>query len=250
MHLKVAMKSNFNFFLKRFLSVTLIFFFLEQSVYAIKVSPVVLEINKEKKIVTLSFTNDTGNDINIQTSALTWSQVNGEDKYSPTNDLIVIPAIVSIPAGKEQKFRISKRVIDNNSVEQAYRIYLQDVSPDFVDPNNPTGVAFKFNQDLPAYYFSGKQVYNKKFFNASICKSANPKTMCVRIENTGDFRLSLRGVKAKSLEGKVQDDFDVGISGTILAKSWKEFTFNTPEKPFKDIEVNSTLGSIIISTKP
>ena len=244
------MISNFNFFLKRFLSVTLIFFFLEQSVYAIKISPVVLEINKEKKIVTLSFTNDTGNDINIQTSALTWSQVNGEDKYSPTNDLIIIPAIVSIPAGKVQTFRLSKRVIDNNSTEQAYRVYLQDVSPDFVDPNNPTGVAFKFNQDLPAFYFSGKQVYNKKFFNASICKSANPKTMCVRIENTGDFRLSLRGVKAKSLEGKVQDDFDVGISGTVLAKSWKEFTFNAPEKPFKDIEVNSTLGSLIISTKP
>jgi P pilus assembly chaperone PapD len=244
------MISNFNFFLKRFLSVSLIFFFLEQSVYAIKISPVVLEINTEKKIVTLSFTNDTGSDINIQTSALTWSQVNGEDKYSPTNDLIIIPAIVSIPAGKVQTFRLSKRVIDNNSTEQAYRVYLQDVSPDFVDPNNPTGVAFKFNQDLPAFYFSGKQVYNKKFFNASICKSANPKTMCVRIENTGDFRLSLRGVKAKSLEGKVQDDFDVGISGTILAKSWKEFTFNAPEKPFKDIEVNSTLGSLIISTKP
>jgi P pilus assembly chaperone PapD len=176
--------------------------------------------------------------------------VNGEDKYSPTNDLVIIPAIVSIPAGKVQTFRISKRIIDNNSAEQAYRVYLQDVSPDFVDPNNPTGVAFKFNQDLPAFYFSGKQVYDKKFFNASICKSANPKTTCIRVENTGDFRLSLRGVKAKSLEGKVQDDFDVGISGTVLAKSWKEFTFNTPAKPFKDIEVNSTLGSIIISTKP
>ena len=244
------MINSFIFFLKRFLLVSLMFLFLEQSVYAVKVSPVILEINKEKKIVTLSFTNDTGNDINIQTSALTWSQVNGEDKYSPTNDLVIIPAIVSIPAGKVQTFRISKRIIDNNSLEQAYRVYLQDVSPDFVDPNNPTGVAFKFNQDLPAFYFSGKQVYDKKFFNASICKSANPKTTCIRVENTGDFRLSLRGVKAKSLEGKVQDDFDVGISGTVLAKSWKEFTFNAPEKPFKDIEVNSTLGSVIISWKP
>ncbi len=244
------MRVNFNFFFKSFLSVSLIFFFLEQSVYAIKISPVVLDINKEKKIVAMSFTNDTGNDINIQSSALMWSQVNGEDKYSPTNDLVIIPAIVSIPAGKVQTFRISKRIIDNNSLEQAYRVYLQDVSPDFVDPNNPTGVAFKFNQDLPAFYFSGKQVYDKKFFNASICKSANPKTTCIRVENTGDFRLSLRGVKAKSLEGKVQDDFDVGISGTVLAKSWKEFTFNTPEKPFKDIEINSTLGIIIIPTKP
>jgi P pilus assembly chaperone PapD len=244
------MINSFIFFLKRFLLVSLMFLFLEQSVYAVKVSPVILEINKEKKIVTLSFTNDTGNDINIQTSALTWSQVNGEDKYSPTNDLVIIPAIVSIPAGKVQTFRVSKRVIDNNALEQAYRVYLEDVSPGFVDPNNPTGVAFKFNQDLPAFYFSGKQVYNKNFFNASICKSANPKTMCVRIENTGDFRLSLRGVKAKSLEGKIQDDFDVGISGTVLAKSWKEFTFNAPEKPFKDIEVNSTLGSVIISWKP
>jgi fimbrial chaperone protein len=244
------MINSFIFFLKRFLLVSLMFLFLEQSVYAVKVSPVILEINKEKKIVTLSFTNDTGNDINIQTSALTWSQVNGEDKYSPTNDLVIIPAIVSIPAGKVQTFRVSKRVIDNNALEQAYRVYLEDVSPGFVDPNNPTGVAFKFNQDLPAFYFSGKQVYNKIFFNASICKSANPKTMCVRIENTGDFRLSLRGVKAKSLEGKIQDDFDVGISGTVLAKSWKEFTFNAPEKPFKDIEVNSTLGSVIISWKP
>ena len=170
------MSSNFNFFFKRFLLVILTFFFLEQSAYAIKISPVVLDINKEKKIVTMSFTNDTGNDINIQSSALTWNQVNGEDKYSPTNDLVIIPAIVSIPAGKVQTFRISKRVIDNNSVEKAYRVYLQDVSPDFVDPNNPTGVAFKFNQDLPAFYFSGKQVYDKKFFNASICKSASPKT--------------------------------------------------------------------------
>ena len=49
------MISNFNFFLKRFLSVTLIFFFLEQSVYAIKISPVVLEINKEKKNCNVEF---------------------------------------------------------------------------------------------------------------------------------------------------------------------------------------------------
>ena len=74
------MINSFIFFLKRFLLVSLMFLFLEQSVYAVKISPVILEINKEKKIVTISFTNDTGNDINIQSSALTWSQVNGEDK--------------------------------------------------------------------------------------------------------------------------------------------------------------------------
>ena len=45
------MSSNFNFFFKRFLLVILTFFFLEQSAYAIKISPVVLDINKEKKIV-------------------------------------------------------------------------------------------------------------------------------------------------------------------------------------------------------
>ena len=233
-------------FVKKIFLIEVILFSLVQNAYAVKISPIVVDINLEKKIVSLEFTNDTGRDINIQSSALSWNQTDGADKYVPTNDLVIVPAIVAIPAGKVQVFRVSKRSLDKAPIENAYRIYLQDVSPDFVDPNNPTGVAFKFNQDLPAFYYSQKQVFDKKLFRATTCKAADSKQTCIRVENLGNFRLSLRGVKAKSLTAKVEDDFDVGISGTVLAKSWKEFQFTTPQVSFKDLEINTTIGSILI----
>ena len=111
-----------------------LFIFLSSPLFAVTISPTVIDINSNQKIVTLTFVNDTGREINIQSSTLLWKQVNGKDIYSPSNDLIVVPAIVTIPGGKSQNFRITKRVLDAADTELSYRLYLEDITPDFVDP--------------------------------------------------------------------------------------------------------------------
>lgn len=123
--------------MKRFTSkilVLLILIISSSPLFAVTISPTVIDINSNQKIVTLTFVNDTGREINVQSSALSWKQVNGKDTYTPTNDLIVVPAIVTIPGGKSQNFRVTKRVLDSADSELSYRLYLEDITPAFVDP--------------------------------------------------------------------------------------------------------------------
>jgi fimbrial chaperone protein len=226
----------------------LVFIFLSSPLFAVTISPTVIDINSKQKIVTLTFVNDTGREINIQSSALLWKQVNGKDTYSPTNDLIVVPAIVTIAGGKSQNFRVTKRVLDGADVEQSYRLYLEDITPDFVDPKNANqGVFFKFNQNLPVYYYTGK-ANQKNSLKVSFC-SAESKQTCVRVDNSESVRAILNNISFKSPDGKPLNNVDANVNGTILSNSWKEFRFNTPVNKSDTLIIKSSFGDFEVPYK-
>jgi fimbrial chaperone protein len=225
-----------------------VFIFLSSPLFAVTISPTVIDINSTQKIVTLTFINDTGREINIQSSALLWKQVNGKDTYSPTNDLIVVPAIVTIPGGKSQNFRVTKRVLDGADVEQSYRLYLEDITPAFVDPKiTDPGIFFKFNQNLPVYYYTGK-ANPKNSLKVSFC-SADSKQTCVRIDNSEKVRALLNNISFKSPDGKPLENVDANVNGTILSNSWKEFRFNTPANKSDTLIIKSSFGDFEVPYK-
>jgi len=226
----------------------LIFIFLSSPLFAVTISPTVIDINSTQKIVTLTFVNDTGREINIQSSTLIWKQVNGKDTYSPSNDLIVVPAIVKIPGGKSQNFRVTKRVLDAADSELSYRLYLEDITPAFNDPNKADpGVFFKFNQNLPVYYYTGK-ASSKNSLKVSFC-SADSKQTCVRIDNSENVRALLNNISFKSPDGKLLDNVDANVNGTVLSNSWKEFRFNTPANKSNTLIIKSSFGDFEVPYK-
>jgi fimbrial chaperone protein len=237
--------------MKTFTSKILTFFafiFFSSPLFAVTISPTVIDINSTQKIVTLTFINDTGREINIQSSALLWKQVNGKDTYSPTNDLIVVPAIVTIAGGKSQNFRVTKRVLDGADVEQSYRLYLEDITPAFVDPKKTDpGIFFKFNQNLPVYYYTGKP-NPKNSLKVSFC-SADSKQTCVRIDNSENVRALLNNISFKSPDGKPLENVDANVNGTILSNSWKEFRFNTPANKSNTLIIKSSFGDFEVPYK-
>ena len=226
----------------------LTFVFFSSPLFAVTISPTVVDINSTQKIVTITFVNDTGREINIQSSSLLWKQVNGKDTYSPSNDLIVVPAIVTIPGGKSQNFRVTKRVLDNADVEQSYRLYLEDITPAFVDPKKTDpGIFFKFNQNLPVYYYTGKP-NPKNSLKVSFC-SADSKQTCVRIDNSENTRAQLNNISFKSPDGKPLENVDTNVNGTILSNSWKEFRFNTPANKSNTLIIKSSFGDFEVPYK-
>jgi fimbrial chaperone protein len=226
----------------------LVFIFLSSPLFAVTISPTVIDINSNQKIVTLTFVNDTGREINIQSSTLIWKQVNGKDTYSPSNDLIVVPAIVTIPGGKSQNFRVTKRVLDAADSELSYRLYLEDITPAFNDPKKADpGVFFKFNQNLPVYYYTGK-ANSKNSLKVSFC-SADSKQTCVRVDNSENVRALLNNISFKSPDGKPLNNVDANVNGTILSNSWKEFRFNTPTNKYDTLIIKSSFGDFEVPYK-
>jgi fimbrial chaperone protein len=213
---------------------------------AITITPTTILLSPGSKVITVSYTNDSAQDINLQVKTLVWSQVDGKNTYKETNELIVSPAITKILAGKKQNFRITLRQIDTATTEKSYRLILEDITADL--PKQKSGeVSFKFNQDLPVFYSSIKSV-SKDLGKINLCKSIDPKFTCLRINNDGEKHVTLKNILYLGVDNQTQN---LNIFGTILAKSFQEFIFITPttNNSNKAIDVETSFGTISLSLK-
>lgn len=239
------MRNTINF---KFFATLLFLAFIVSGAKAITITPTTIEISSTKKVVNLTFTNDTARDINLQSSVLAWTQINGKDAYAPSKDIVIVPAVVTVPAGKSQSFRVSKITFDNAEIEKSYRLYLEDISPDFVDPKAPSGVYFKFNQNLPVYYSTAK-AKTARVFKVAPCATDNAQQVCIRVDNNDSRRLTITNVVFQAASGKPQDDLEAGVVGTVLATGFKEFKFNKPANASNLVVVKTTFGDSTISIK-
>ena len=69
---------------------------------AVSITPTTVFLSPSSKVVTVSYTNDTDQDINLQVKTLIWSQIEGKNTYKETNELIVSPAITKVLPGKRK----------------------------------------------------------------------------------------------------------------------------------------------------
>ena len=71
----------------------------------------------------------------VQADTRLWEQVGGEERLSPTRDVLVSPAVFTIPANGSQIVRVALRRPPDAERELSYRLILTEVpqqaSPDF-----------------------------------------------------------------------------------------------------------------------
>lgn len=94
----------------------------------VTVAPLRLELDDAQLHDTLRVINPSDRPIGIQVRAFGWTQANGEDVYAPTNEVLVSPAIVVIPPGETQFFRVQRRQLPPAG-ERRYRVAI-DQLPD------------------------------------------------------------------------------------------------------------------------
>jgi fimbrial chaperone protein len=70
------------------------------------ITPLRIEIEDANRGATVMLTNSSLRALPVQTRLFAWSQVDGEDVYAPSTDLMISPSITSIPPGKTQIVRV------------------------------------------------------------------------------------------------------------------------------------------------
>lgn len=94
-----------------------------------EVNPVRLNLSASARTSSLTVKNTGTDTVVVQTNVVAWSQQQGKDVYSPTNDILVTPPIVTIAPGAEQIVRAGLRRAPDPTSELAYRVYLQEAPP-------------------------------------------------------------------------------------------------------------------------
>lgn len=95
-----------------------------------RVSPVRVELTPTQPSVALTVRNESEKDeVVVQLRATDWKQVNGEDVYTPSSELIASPPIFTIKAGGTQTVRVGLRKAELRDVQQTFRLYITEVPP-------------------------------------------------------------------------------------------------------------------------
>lgn len=89
-----------------------------------RVNPVQINLPSDRQATSLMMTNSDVAEVSVRVLAYSWTQVDGQDVYSPTSDVIVSPPIFTVPAGKTQLVRIGLR---NRSGAKAYRVIFEEI---------------------------------------------------------------------------------------------------------------------------
>jgi len=83
----------------------------------------------------LTVRNEDAQPVVVQVQGLSWSQEGGQDALNPSRDLLISPAVFTLPAGGSQLIRVALRRSVDPARELTYRVVLQEVpraaSPDF-----------------------------------------------------------------------------------------------------------------------
>lgn len=99
------------------------------------ISPLRVDFAADTGMAVLTVRNEDAKPVVVQTQGLAWSQEGGQDALSPSRDLLISPAVFTLPAGGSQIVRVALRRDVDPARELTYRVLLQEVpqaaSPDF-----------------------------------------------------------------------------------------------------------------------
>ncbi|MFT5313858.1 MAG: fimbrial chaperone protein [Paraglaciecola sp.] len=205
---------------------------------AVMLSSVHLDMSVKKPIVSLTLTNDSAEVVTYQINTLTWDQVDGQNIYNETSDLMVTPPIVSIAANSSQVFRVGLFKPGPHLVELSYRVVLENITSETVAKKG-TGLSFVFSHNLPLFYAPLMPVDSVLW---SRCVSQVVGESCLRMENKGNRHTKMRNFNAVSpTEQKLYNN-----GSTVLAGSSAQWQFATMlgDENTTLIEVNTDKGPI------
>lgn len=150
------------------------------------VDPTRINMNTNQKRASLTLTNVDQTPIVLQIEIKAWTQVDGNDVYSPTRDVLVTPPIVTILPGAEQIIRIGYRRPPDPKKEESYRLFVQELPT----PPKPgfNGLAVALRLSLPIFVGSDKLLPKCQW---GVTYLAKEHALRVILTNTGTAHLQL-----------------------------------------------------------
>lgn len=113
------------------------------------ISPLRVELSSESQTGALTIRNQDDAPVVVQAQAMLWQQDAGQEQLTPSRDVLVSPAVFTIPGNGSQLVRVALRVPVDAQRELSYRVILTEVpqkaSPDF------TGLNVALRLSLPVF---------------------------------------------------------------------------------------------------
>lgn len=199
---------------------------LPASAAKISISSVRVDLTKQKPTALLTLTNKGDSKAIMQIDPVSWRQVKGESLYTPTEELLAVPALFELQPGASQLIRVGLRKVPECNKERAYRLYLSEL-PD-ASASLPESVHVTLKIGIPVFVHSATPEVSALHWSGSCVKKGE---LHLEASNSGNAHIRILDLTLKSPESKKQfaksDLADYILAGT--SRSWEIGISSCPE---------------------
>jgi len=212
------------------------------------VSPVRIELSSAHRTALLTVQSDQDEPVVLQARPKHWTQRDGDDALEETQDVLLTPAVFTLPPHGQQVLRIALRTEADARIERDFRVIIDEV-PAAPKPGF-TGLNIALRLSVPVFVKSAAKGAPALEFASTWDESAGK--FGVTATNTGTEHLQIR-----SFEVHPQGDADSGwrnavlryvLPGSRVSWDWSVPT-GTPRPTEIDIKLESDQGPITATVK-
>lgn len=191
----------------------------------ISISPVRVDLAPGRRAEAVTVTNAGAYRRTIEVEVLRWSQVNGEDRYEPTREVIANPPLFFIAPGASQTVRVGRPASakDPSKDEAAYRVYFRETQPP--EPSDGNGLKFALRIGVPVFVRSAATV--RPEMRWTLNRDAEG-SLRVRADNRGAMHARLADVRLKDVAG---GEWPLDGFRYVLPGAWQEWVLPADQVP-------------------
>lgn len=93
----------------------------------LQLAPIPIEVEAPQSAAVLSLGNRASAEVALQARVFRWTQEQGEDRLTPTNEVVVSPPVTSVPPGQTLTLRVVRLATQPPAVEETYRIWVDEL---------------------------------------------------------------------------------------------------------------------------
>lgn len=194
--------------------------------FSVRITPIGVEMLASERAQSVTIANVDTDASSMQVRIFKWTQVSGEDHLEPTNDLVVSPPFLTVPAGKSYTVRVVRTAVRPVAIEASYRLLIDEI-PRPIDPRLPQqGVRMVLRTSMPVFVVD-------KSAMASLTWQVwqDNDGIHAQAQNAGRRHAKIGGLALHRADGSIIR-ISEGLAGYVLAGSVKRFDLK-PAGPVK-----------------
>jgi fimbrial chaperone protein len=178
---------------------------------SLSVLPITVDVVTPATTATVTVRNGESRPLAAQIRVFRWTQVDGQDRLDPTEDVVASPPVVTINGGADYIVRLERTAGQEIGGEEAYRVVVDELP----NPNRQRNgsVALVLRYLIPAFFFSADATQPKLVWSLAHRGGAT----LLQAANSGDKRIQIVDLKlGASMVSK-------GLAGYVLGHSTRSW---------------------------
>jgi len=191
---------------------------------SLQVAPVLVEVPAPGAAATLKLRNEGNQPLDAQIRVFAWTQVDGADVLTPTNDVAASPPLASLRPNTDYTVRIVRTKKEPVAKEEAYRLLIDEL-PQAASAASGVNIALRYS--IPVFFTTPAGAAPKLKWELQQ-RASKPVIVA---SNAGDRRIRLAKLKITDSKGGIAN-FGDGLAGYVLGHSARIFALPATAKAF------------------